>query len=683
MRKKLTSVFLSSLIAFQPLAMSETCAKNESQIGYINSAKKDTSLPTWAKAAIIGSEVALPIIGLGLLWKFMPKSGGSSSEINSKSPFDITNGVFPEKYNGYQSTGQFIWTPKQSENRRFRWNAYSACWREQILDESTQQWTDVDGVDKAGINGDWAINGTLSWEPPLFSEGTNEFVWDPKLRRWTEQVKQEQQQEPQVFEEDELGEELRLHQGTEFQAMPVFSPLVIAQSKPATQPAAAASPAAAQTEAEPATQPAAAASPAEVQHQSQVTEGPSDRAADVPEGDSEKNGAEQSLEEIFLGLPTEEDGLKEEAEKRRKEEEGEVAARKFLGSPFDISGALEGQERPEEAGAMLLEDYSNSYAALTDDKIVEVCDKTTLILAKESSLLEINKGGKVIKVGDIHANLGAALRSCKRFLDEYKKDSRTCILFLGDYVDRGTHAPAGPQSAKVVTLLFQMKQLFPNNVFLLRGNHEDASMNGSGDPCLKSGCSVTAWENFNQVFKYLPLAAVVDNHIFCVHGGICPGLTLQAIRNIPKPCELHANLSDGMRHTDPATCMLWSDPYDTSLAGKCLNPKAPESRRIIYPIIQGSESFCKNYRGGGYLYNEQAVKDFYADNQGLDCIVRGHETVESGHKVSCGSVHTVFSAPGYYKPNGNIAKILIYDSETKQFTEEVIPYGLLLAQYAS
>ena len=87
-------------------------------------------------------------------------------------------------------------------------------------------------------------------------------------------------------------------------------------------------------------------------------------------------------------------------------------------------------------------------------------------MESEPAVLRIDPES-IMLIGDIHGDLDAlefviAMRkrlSCKK------------ILFLGDYVDRGT------QGTEVLIELFRMKLEEPENVFLLRGNHETADMN--------------------------------------------------------------------------------------------------------------------------------------------------------------------------------------------------------------
>ena len=108
-------------------------------------------------------------------------------------------------------------------------------------------------------------------------------------------------------------------------------------------------------------------------------------------------------------------------------------------------------------------------------------------------------------------------------------------LFLGDYVDRGK------QSIEVAVCILAYKIKYPENFFCLRGNHECAGINriyGFYDEC-KRRYSVKLWKQFSDVFNCLPASAVIDDKIFCVHGGLSPELSsLEQIANIARPTDI-------------------------------------------------------------------------------------------------------------------------------------------------
>jgi serine/threonine-protein phosphatase PP1 catalytic subunit len=187
--------------------------------------------------------------------------------------------------------------------------------------------------------------------------------------------------------------------------------------------------------------------------------------------------------------------------------------------------------------------------------------------------------------GDIHGQYPDLLR-----LFEYggfPPDSN--YLFLGDYVDRGK------QSIETICLLLAYKIKFPDNFFLLRGNHECASINriyGFYDEC-KRRFSVRLWKTFTDCFNCLPVAAVVDDKILCMHGGLSPEMdSLDQIRAIERP----ADVPDQGLLCD----LLWSDPD------------------------RDTKGWGDNDRGVSYTFGADRVTEFLKKHD-LDLVCRAHQ----------------------------------------------------------
>lgn len=118
---------------------------------------------------------------------------------------------------------------------------------------------------------------------------------------------------------------------------------------------------------------------------------------------------------------------------------------------------------------------------------------------------------------------------------------------MGDYVDRGYY------SVETVTLLVSLKVRYKDRITILRGNHESRQITqvyGFYDECLRKYGNANVWKYFTDLFDYLPLTAIVDNQIFCLHGGLSPSIdTLDHIRALDRLQEVP--------HEGPMCDLLW------------------------------------------------------------------------------------------------------------------------------
>lgn len=186
-------------------------------------------------------------------------------------------------------------------------------------------------------------------------------------------------------------------------------------------------------------------------------------------------------------------------------------------------------------------------ASIAESEIKLLCQRVRPILLSQPMLLELEAPLKIC--GDVHGQFTDLLR-----LFEYGGfPPESNYLFLGDYVDRGK------QCLETICLLLSYKIQYPENFFILRGNHEAAGINriyGFYDEC-KRRYSIKLWKIFSDTFNCLPVAALIDEKILCMHGGLSPEITsLQQIADLVRPCDV----PDVGLMCD----LLWSDP-DTSV----------------------------------------------------------------------------------------------------------------------
>jgi serine/threonine-protein phosphatase PP1 catalytic subunit len=262
----------------------------------------------------------------------------------------------------------------------------------------------------------------------------------------------------------------------------------------------------------------------------------------------------------------------------------------------------------------------------TDDFFTDnFFEKSRNVLHSDPILIRLNP--PLIVVGDIHGQF----YDLYRFLRLGGPFADNKYLFLGDFVDRG------PNSLEVITFLLCAKLLFPENVYLLRGNHETEDISecyGFKDECERrfGTMGTMLWRQFNGVFKELPLCAVVGERVFCVHGGISrdAGVVATTVveERFPRPLDVG---EEGI-----VTDFLWADPS------------------LDDPGFQESD------RGASFTFGTAATGEFLAKN-GFDLIVRAHQVVKEGYEFpfTGRTVVTVFSCPNYCGECENDGAMLI------------------------
>lgn len=258
---------------------------------------------------------------------------------------------------------------------------------------------------------------------------------------------------------------------------------------------------------------------------------------------------------------------------------------------------------------------------IKEDECNYIIEKAYPIFQKETSLLKIS--APLYICGDIHGQYYDLLR----VFDILNYPPTSTFLFLGDYVDRGK------QSLECILLLLCLKIKYPNKIFLLRGNHESESINkiyGFYDEC-KRRLSVKCFKKIINLFNMLPISALINENILCMHGGLSKELkTIDQINNILRPTDIP---DEGL------LCdLLWSDPNETLL----------------------EEDYGKNERNISVTFSKKVVKEFEEKNN-LDLICRAHQVVEEGFEFFAEmKLVTIFTAPNYmgeFDNNGGILEV--------------------------
>jgi diadenosine tetraphosphatase ApaH/serine/threonine PP2A family protein phosphatase len=243
-----------------------------------------------------------------------------------------------------------------------------------------------------------------------------------------------------------------------------------------------------------------------------------------------------------------------------------------------------------------------------------------------SEPVQLSLSGAFIVVGDLHGNIDDLLR----VFDRFDYPPAQSFLFLGDYIDRGEN------SIETLLLLYALKVQFPKSIYLLRGNHECESISktyGFKDECTAFFKKRRTYHRFCQSFAHLPIAAVVNDKFFCVHGGISPSIPYidEIGEQIQKPLD---NVNSSF-----AEDLLWSDP----------------SSKIC--------GFSDSPRHTGFLFGQDSLKQFLADNS-LSLMVRAHQFCPSGVEFPIDGCLTVFSASDYCGLGNDGAVVLLRENGT-------------------
>ncbi|AQZ13604.1 PPH3 (YDR075W) [Zygosaccharomyces parabailii] len=276
---------------------------------------------------------------------------------------------------------------------------------------------------------------------------------------------------------------------------------------------------------------------------------------------------------------------------------------------------------------------------VAEETVYTVCLLSQELLMNESNVTRVHT--PVTICGDIHGQLHDMLT----LFDKSGGIDKSRYIFLGDFVDRGFY------SLESFLLLLCYKLRFPDRITLIRGNHETRQITkvyGFYDEILRKYGNSNVWRYCCEVFDYLSLGAIVNDSVFCVHGGLSPDVeTIDEIRSIDRKQEVP--------HEGAMCDLLWSDPDEV-------------------------DTWSLSPRGAGFLFGSNEVKRFLEANR-VDLIARAHQLVMEGYKemFDAGLV-TVWSAPNYCYRCGNVAAVLrIEDDLSRSYTifEAVQPQNLV------
>jgi len=277
------------------------------------------------------------------------------------------------------------------------------------------------------------------------------------------------------------------------------------------------------------------------------------------------------------------------------------------------------------------------------DEVLEREDGRVGNLRITGRLIEAEPAGEALVIGDLHGDLESLIEILQRssILDRMDRSPRSLLIFLGDYGDRGACSP------ETYYTVLTLKMLHPQQVVLMRGNHEgpkDLLPSPHDLPAQLQARFKEKWrETYAQtrrLFEHLYSALLIEGRYLMIHGGL--------------PTELGTLEDLAYAHTShPQRClfeeMLWSDPDEA------IEETAPSPR------------------GAGRLFGRK-VTERALTSLNANVFIRGHEPCEDGFKINHeGKVLTLFSRKGAPYFNAHGAYLDVKLDENVEDARELIP----------
>ncbi len=274
-----------------------------------------------------------------------------------------------------------------------------------------------------------------------------------------------------------------------------------------------------------------------------------------------------------------------------------------------------------------LKDLIDNPGTLSDlrfEEISKILENVKRIFENENLLLEFNvKNSKrnIYVIGDIHGNLETLLGICE-LLD---KNQPNLGIFLGDIVDRGS------KQLECLLFILVLKILNPHKYYLLRGNHETVEMNkyyGFYQEFIEKFKDPLKFEEIIAVYNSLPICAIINNTILCLHGGIPQDEEiLQKIKGVKT--KKISTIFESISHS--LIQIMWNDPKEK---------------------LQG---FTESFRGAGIKFFGEDVFDSFMSKNNLKLLIRAHECFPEGFRwFFHNHLLSIFSSANYrgsFSPN--------------------------------
>ncbi|MCP4760934.1 MAG: serine/threonine protein phosphatase [archaeon] len=319
---------------------------------------------------------------------------------------------------------------------------------------------------------------------------------------------------------------------------------------------------------------------------------------------------------------------------------------------------------PDILKQLLKSPDSDIMDTLSKDLLVKILNLVILQHIKKSSLLILGSNFKdTCIVGDLHGDITIM----KKIIDNFLEEKINSLIFLGDYVDRGSH------SLEILLIVYALKLAFPNRVCILKGNHEDINVNkiyGFYQEILEKYNS-KIMDKIDESYNFLSLMAVTPAKSFCVHGGLPRNInTLEELRTITKPYFKHGIMQSNKVNKYTSSKNPDTTPHNKKVDIFTLSKPPGSEDKLLYNAyyqlqwndpLEKITGFMSSGRGKNmYKFGEDVVNQFLEKNQ-LQRVIRSHENSRGSYqKVFKGLIHIFSSGPYVTKPK---KALMIHEKE--------------------
>jgi hypothetical protein len=235
----------------------------------------------------------------------------------------------------------------------------------------------------------------------------------------------------------------------------------------------------------------------------------------------------------------------------------------------------------------------------------------------------------LVIVGDLHGDSDSLRKILSHIgYEKFLRNPRNKLIFLGDYVDRGS------DSIGIIQTVTSLKTKYPDSTVLMRGNHEAPiqfpfpSHSLSFELSKEFPNAKSLYEKILSIFELLTVVTLVEGSLILVHGGL----------PISSPQRDSDYNTSKILLSSSAVLeqILWNDPRDA---------------------LEKDSEWEKSRRAFGFHYSEVITKK-WLDALGARVVIRGHEPCRGIRISHSDRVITLFSSKQAY-PDFNAAFIQI------------------------